>query len=764
MTTQKSLLKTILSLTIVSPVYAQTEIPESSKPAYMIEEVVVTSQRREQSLQDVPMAVSAIGEQFMQESGIAEVNDVIAYTPGLNGSKQGAVTPIFSIRGIHSTMGVAIGSEQSVGVFLDDAYIGRDELVALGFIDTARVEVLKGPQGTLFGRNTSAGAISITSNSPNEEPELIIEQTIARYNTLKTAVTGNLPLLNDRLLTRASLTYESSDGYLKNRNTGENQLERNVFGGKFSVSYDVSNDLRASLRVLAMNAENGGRQIEYEEGSTFHRLANVDADLYDRDVYHTEGTKENVDATLTSLRLDWSILDDLNLASITGYSSYNSDVFMDFDSIPQKIMGLTIDRGAYQHSQEFRLTGTGERVAWLLGASYFHERIFSDNAGVQYNDRDFIDFVTEAQGLGQQGDAICALAPVTFGKECGDHFESRTNEAITDSYALYTDMSIDLLDSLTLTLGLRYSNDQKSFYEIVPRVDSVTNDFVGLATGVDDNTTVPSSPDGINLDLESTQWTPRIALSWRANDELMFYASMGKGYKGGGFNPAAGDDLTFATYGKELSWSYEMGAKTEWLDRRLLVNASVFRYDYRGLQVEVFENAVARTLNAPEVTGEGIELEIVSKPMESLDIIASLAYLDTPFGTFVASFDESENEDLTGNSTAQAPRVTGSLITQYGFELGNNLELKIRGESVYRDKFFFSIRNRDNESQEALTLYNARIMLATYDESWSVSVFGKNLTNEEYLVESTDQLGFGTGATRERGAPLTYGIEGRIRF
>jgi iron complex outermembrane receptor protein len=762
MTTQKNLIPTILSLAVVSPVFAQT--PESSKPSYVIEEVVVTSQRREQSLQDVPMAVSALGEQFMQESGVTEVNDVIAYSPGLNGSKQGAVTPIFSIRGIHSTMGVAIGSEQSVGVFLDDAYIGRDELVALGFIDTARVEVLKGPQGTLFGRNTSAGAISITSNAPNEEPELTIKQTIARYNTLKTAATANVPLFNDRLLTRTSLTYESSDGYLKNKNTGENQLERNVLGGKFSASYDISNNLSASLRVLAMNAENGGRQIEYEEGSTFHRLAEVDSDLFDGNVYHTEGTKENVNATLTSLRLNWDIRDDVSLASITGYSNYNSDVFMDFDSIPQKIMGLTIDRGAYQHSQEFRLTGTGERVAWLLGASYFHERIFSDDAGVQYNDRDFIDFVTEAQGLGQQGDAVCAIAPITFGKECGDHFESRTNEAITDSHALYTDISIDLIDSLTLTVGLRYSDDQKSFYEIVPRVDSVTNDFVGLATGVDDNTTVPSSPNGINLDLESSQWTPRVALSWRASDELMFYASAGKGYKGGGFNPAAGDDLSFATYGKELSWSYELGAKTEWLERRLLVNASVFRYDYRGLQVEVFENAVARTLNAPEVTGEGIELEIVSRPLESLDIIASLAYLDTRFGHFVASFEDSENENLTGNSTAQSPRTTASLVAQYGVELGNHLELKLRGESVYRDEFYFSIRNRDNESQEALTLYNARIILAPYDESWSLSLFGKNLTDEEYFVESTDQLGFGTGATRERGEPLTYGIQGQIRF
>lgn len=721
---------------------------------FAIEEIIVTAQRRVQSLQDVPIAVSAFNQEFIKSADINDVTDMIAYTSGLTGANQGPSTPQYAIRGISSnTFGV--GGESSVGVFVDDAYLGRITIAGLAFVDAERVEVLKGPQGTLFGRNTSAGAISITSVKPHNEFSIDLSQSFGEFDSAKTVATVNLPIIEDTLLVRGSVLHDTTDGYIEETING-NEFDSKVAAGKLQVSYLPTDDLTINLKLSAQSLRSGGRAYEPTDGSTPF-LGGLNNNLYDDDVYHNVEGDENIDAFSANLKVAWDLNDTLTLTSITTFSEYDNDIVLDLDGTPSMVMQAAFPKEESEtFGQEFRLNGEGENLTWMLGASLFKENTYQELVGT-YDEAIWLSVFNAANtllplDLGWGPLCSDAAADVAFlGASCAAGISNSDSKGDFESVAIYGDFTYSLTSNLSINAGLRYSRDEKDWqYRSSAQADFLAayDTAVGAggalsAVGIIDNTNGQFVP----LEDSWTEWTPRLALDYQFEDSMMLYASAARGYKSGGF-----EDLT--VFEPETSWAYEIGMKSEWWNNRLQLNTAIYYYDYEDFQVQTVNNAITRTVNIPEVRGQGLEVDVIAKPLRQLDIIASLAISETEFGRFATEINGLA-ADLKDNATPYAPEKTASLVAEYLLPLGVG-DVVLRGEAVYQGQQFFSIENLAEQSQGGYALYNARVSLRSTNEMWELALFGQNLGDKEYNLQVDDQV---IDNVALRGIPRLVGIE-----
>lgn len=691
-------------------------------------------------MMEIPISVSVINQQTLAASKIDNIDDMVPYTPGLTGIEQGVSTPIYAIRGISSNS-FGIGGEASVGVFVDDAYIGRINSTGAAFLDVARVEVLRGPQSTLFGRNSSAGTINIVTRQPEDRHSVSYRLGYGSFASLDGEVTVNAPLLADKLLFRGSVLHHSDDGYVTNTLLDRPVGDRNTWAGRGALLWRAGDAVDVTLTLAAENTATGG--LGYGTIDPARAAAGgVSPDPFSREMASTVAIYDDNRSRDARLHLNWQIADQLAFKSISAWHTNSSPNLFDVDGSALFALNASFsDRNSRTLSQEFRLLGDSERVSWMLGASYFVEEVNADIL-LNYNEFNTIGG-TPVPPDGPLFELCDPLSDSVLGPCSADVVERSATRGDYQSYAIYADFSLQITDDWELSSGLRYTLDNKDYSYAAPAIDSLTTRYLG-------NNVLGYSTKGTQHLTDSwNQWQPRLALSYAWSDATLGYASVTRGYKSGGFDPAATPQQS--TFAAETSWSYELGLKSHFLAQRGQFNATLYHYDYEDYQVQLISNGLARTVNAPTVTGHGLELELQLQPAENWLLIASSAFSRAHFGSFTLG-----SNDLSGNSPILAPATTVSMIGEYRHPVADIGKGSVRLEWLYQSAQYFSVQNIRDEQQPAYAVTNLSLALGNASKGWEVRLLARNILDTEHYTIRRD---LGAGPVALSATPRYAGIE-----
>ena len=680
----------------------------------VLEEIIVTAQKRSESVQEVPVAISAFSAEMVANTGVDTINDLIPMIPGLNGSSSGIATNAWGIRGI-STNDWSAGSEPSVGVFIDDAYIGRNVLATGAFFDIAQIEVVKGPQGTLFGRNSSVGAISLTTNKPADEDSLDVGLAAGSEGQKGYNLVANMAGDNG-LAVRFAYHGSRLDGIWQDVPNSRNAFtDRDDM--RLSASWHISEDLDALLTYSRSDSSSN-------MGGTYNAGLSTVApgeEFPDQIAKSTEDA-EAAESDGISMRLVWNLGNDMTLTSITDRRSFDYSYAQDADGTADDALidavfaigagGSSLEFGNVtiqdSFSQEFRLNGSTDNSDWFVGVSYFNEDIAESTR---------LDLIGTALGM-----AVLAQ-DLTLTK--GD----------TKALGIYGDVTWSATEKFNLTAGLRWSDDEKSWC-----TDGDAGIFLVAVITLEELCATQSW----------SEVTPRLVADYSLSDNVMLYASVSKGYKGGGFNTAAADfDGDFvgdavAGFNPERNQAYELGLKSTLADGRMQFNAALFSNDYEDLQLLSATLGGILVENAAEADTQGLELEWTYLATENLILRANMAVLDSEFtaGAFI------------GNDLPYAPGNSATVSASYQQGAINYFVMYTK-----QDDFFYDAGNLLEENGYALL--SAKVSYAPEGSNWDMGISVQNATDEDYAAARAD---IGLGTAINRGMPRLVKFDINMHF
>lgn len=691
--------------------------------------VVVTAEKRETNIQDTPVSITAITAETLEAEGVRSIEDIAGFTPGLVvGGNAGFQFPI-SIRGISAAPN-GIGSDSPAAIYVDGVYLGRPTSAVFDMVDLERIEVLRGPQGTLYGRNAVGGAINITSKKPSDELEVFGSASFSDLEESRTQASISGPI-SDTVGYRLSASYRNTGDWLDNTDG------RRVGGGnglalRGALDFELGDNLNLIVRGDYTDIDDPyySKRIELL-GTVLPVASNYDT-MTDNEVSFSKREMWGVSA---EANLD---IGDLSLISISAYRESFSRTQIGSDGIIDRVLrsGSAPGEGEDQNqfSQELRLVSPGgEKVDWILGGYYFTE---TGN----------FDLNIENYGAGVSID----FSPYTT----------------TDNFAAFGQADIHLTDALSLTAGLRYSWEKKDF--------TFRSQVVPLTVNADVNipvTSVPNSTAAIALDDDDTwsSWTPKIGLNYDLSEDVLLYGSYSQGFKSGGFNSIGSDPA----YDPEKVSAWEVGMKSDLAGGRVRLNASAFYYDYTDLQVRVpIAVGVIQVQNAANAEIYGGEIELQAIPVDNMLVTAGLAlnharykdYLQTPVTECPGGAYDAVTStcDLSGNALNRAPDTTFSLTALYDFELANGATVTPRLSYQYEGKSYYTEQNLPYQGHNGWESLGARLTYATADDGLNLSLFARNITDDRYYAHS---LPIGTAFTITTGPnrPRTFGIELSVR-
>jgi len=680
----------------------------------VLEEIIVTAQKRSESVQEVPIAISAFSAEMVANTGVDTINNLIPMIPGLNGSSSGIATNAWGIRGI-STNDWSAGSEPSVGVFIDDAYIGRSVLATGAFFDIAQIEVVKGPQGTLFGRNSSVGAISLTTNKPADEDSLDVGLAAGSEGQKGYNLVANMAGDNG-LAVRFAYHGSRLDGIWEDVPNSSNAFtDRDDM--RLSASWDVSENLDALLTYSRSDSSSN-------MGGTYNAGLSTVApgeEFPDQIAKSTEDA-EAVESDGISMRLVWNLGNDMTLTSITDRRSFDYSYAQDADGTADDALidavfaigagGSSLEFGNVtvqdSFSQEFRLNGSTDNSDWFVGVSYFNEDIAESTR---------LDLIGTALGMA----VLAQDLTLTKGE--------------TKALGIYGDVTWSVTEQFNLTAGLRWSDDEKSWC-----TDGDAGIFLVAVITLEELCATQSW----------SEVTPRLVADYSLSDDMMLYASVSKGYKGGGFNTAAADfDGDFvgdavAGFNPEMNQAYELGLKSTMMDGRMQFNAALFSNDYEDLQLLSATLGGILVENAAEADTQGLELEWTYLATENLILRANMAVLDSEFtaGAF------------SGNDLPYAPGNSATVSASYQQGAINYFVMYTK-----QDDFFYDAGNLLEEKGYALL--SAKVSYAPEGSNWDMGVSVQNATDEDYAAARAD---IGLGTAINRGMPRLIKFDINMHF
>ncbi len=755
------------ALVMAQPGQAQDAVAantEDEENDYRLQEVVVTAQRRTERLQDVPIATTVIGGESLVASRISEANDLPALVPNLRVSGNFAAVPKVTLRGI-GTNDFVPSLNPGVGTYIDDVYIGLAIGQNFQLFDIDRVEVLRGPQGTLYGKNTNGGAIKYVTRKPESSgSNNYVSATYGNYGRREVETAFNVPLGED-LTARFSGVLRDQDGYLGNPVTSKEGmfLDASAFRGQLRYNPSDSVDVLLQAFYGVSEGDSGARRLEGPLPGGTDILGNTSPGF--------RQTSRNVAAfdeiTQSGVNLIASVdtpFGELN--SISSWLEVTRDNLDDGDNGPGSLVEIKYDTDAWAGSQELRLSGESGPVRWSVGGQYVHEEFDSEfyleffhctldpqpcvlNPNGVPLPPGYITFTTFPNTPGFAALGIVGL-PIA---NTIDYPWKQTN----DSVAIFGDATWSLTDKINLTGGLRYSDETREFSgESIIFVTAAPSVRGGLFPRGFDFLTVEKSWDNLS---------GRLVLDYKPNDQQLYYLSYSRGFKSGNFNSAAFSNLTAVStpVDPEFVDSYEAGAKTQWFDRRLQANVAVFFMDYKDLQVAVFRDATQILSNAATAEIKGAEIEIAAAPVRGLNIRASGGYLDATYKEFI--FRATPLIDLSGNRLVNAPKWTGSLSADYLTPVSDEVDLSFGADLRYQSKVYFNPFNDEVISQDGYSILNLRAGLAWPDEGVSLDLFVTNATDEVAAVEGlTVGAPFGSNSrayTHRRGVPRSLLRGGR---
>ena len=741
--------------------------------ALVIEEITVTATKRAEGLQDVPISLSVIEGEKITEQGFGSLESLVEFMPNVNVTETSGDDQLF-IRGIGS--GGNSGFEQSVGTFVDGVYRGRSLASRQAFLDLERVEVLRGPQNTLFGKNTVAGALNISTANPTEAFESYLQAAFEpEFGGWGTTAVISGPL-GESLGARLAVRREETDGYFRNHTLGRDERAEEDTIARLTLAWAAADALDVNLKIERGQSNTDGRQNNvgivtpraesiYRSLGDLNFSAGINHDKYARNTPGRPTEFDDSEWSLYNLTATWDI-GRWQIRSITGYVDAEAENSLDLDFSPLQLISGQRNEYHEQFTQELIVTGASQDDA------------FEFIGGVFYQDED----------LFRPGDLdiyLTGVAPLFASHPLGPLIQAgfgdttlrRTFTQESQTLSSFAQVTWQASEAFSITAGLRYSEDEKELFKD------------GYAAAYDADTYVPFSGEhslphqafydqflslsrrhrfdgdgfevcdtdfrpvlmqtcrdvpGLDNVREEDHWTGDLIVEYHASDDVMAYLKIGTGYKAGGFD----ERNTFGTaeteeFDDETVDSYEIGAKMTLLDGRARVNVAAFRNEFTNLQVSAFTGLVFVTGNAAESTSQGVEIDGQVLLTEELFLGFAWSYLDSTYDSFedtachagqTAAWTAAGNsgtclQDLSGEWTQFAPEWSGNLSLNYAAMLSPRFEVRASLDLQYSDDYQPVDDNDPANIQDAFTKINARVELVG-DDRWSVALLGKNLTDE----------------------------------
>jgi iron complex outermembrane receptor protein len=712
----------------------------AAKPAATggLEEVIVTARRREEQLQDVPIAVTAFSGEALVLRGAADIAELAQAVPSvtLEASRATNSTLTAFIRGVGQQDPLA-GFEQGVALYVDDVYIARPQGSLLDIYDVDRIEVLRGPQGTLYGRNAVGGAIKYVTRRLADEPDLNLKASYGSYDQVDLVGVGSMPL-GEMFRIGGAVAYLTRDGYGDNRTTGRENYDKDVLGYRVSAEFLPSEDL--SVRIAYDNTDDDSNAVAgyrpFPGAVSGYPVLN---DLRDTasgapNQPSTAGINGNneVETEGTSLTIDWAVTDRWTLRSITAYREDYTESIIDFDSLDVMDLDGQVIYDNDQFSQELQVLYSSDRLNVVTGLYYL-------DAGAS-NDFDVV--------LGQ---LVGGVGVTAFTGGSVD----------TEAWSIFADATYELTDQWAVSLGGRYTDDERT-------ADVFRANYLGIGSPFFGNEAAPrlAVSSDFEADRTYTNFSPRVNVSYSFSDDVTAYAGYSEGWKAGSFDPRGANLVTPEVekgFDPEVLDSYEVGLKSTWLDGRARTNVAVFYSEYQDMQIPgsvgidsdgdgVNDGFVGTVTNAAESTISGIEVEGSMLLTDALSVQLALSLLDTNIDEWIVNGVDVSNQREIQNTPETMAYLGFTYVTDIAEGAAN-----FNVNASYRDDVSqFEIPNAFID-QESVTLLNASMVWTSPTGQWLLGLYGKNLTDEDVR---TAGYCFGNPATT--GCPSALGLENNI--
>ncbi|PID78235.1 MAG: hypothetical protein CSA18_02525 [Deltaproteobacteria bacterium] len=678
----------MLNFLLVIPALAK------EKTAMQIETITVTAQKREGKIQDIPSSVSVVSDVQLDDLKMDSVKNISALIPNFYVTDTGADQSFASMRGI----GASMAGAPTVGIYVDDVYttFGLDLIL----MDVERVEVLRGPQGTLYGRNSEAGVINVVTKKPGKQWDGKLFADIGSFNSYQGSAVFSGPI-GEKIGLRASLQYGESDGWFENKFNGSDEGGRKEeFNGRLHFSLAASENLNFQLiyDICRRKNPNYANFAFLDQPGKLRKNINVD--------YMGEA-KKNVDTLSLHGRYDFG---SYRIVSITSFDKVKAHSANDIDLMPMDMMNLDIHQEIETFSQEFRLMSADKNspFTWLVGAFLLHENR-DTSLGMWMN---FMNM-----GMGMPGESL-----------------KDQSDSTTTSGAIFGEATYTFADRFHLTLGLRYDREEQEFDHHRHQPGPVLS-MMGKKL------------ENISKNGSHEAWLPKAALRYDLTKGISPYVSMARGFRSGGYNALENLGAAFAP---EFTWNYEAGIKTSFLDHRLQCNAAVFYIDWTDMQVEVptAGGSAFYMNNAAEASTKGFELEIAARPLPGVELFAGMGYIKAEYESYSVG-----PNIYDGNTIVDVPEMTFHLGGVYRHDSGFFASL------LYRYVGDVTIDVANTQKQEDYGLLSGKI--GYEGDSFDVYVYARNIFNEEY---TTRQFNMQDAWGGRAGEPLVVGTNITFRF
>ncbi|RYF93998.1 MAG: TonB-dependent receptor [Caulobacteraceae bacterium] len=716
---------------------------QDAAPAGDVEEVVITARRVSENLQEVPAAVSAFSEQSLERIQATDTTGLQGAVPNLNivqGRGSSNSTNIY-IRGVGQPDALQT-FDPAVGLYVDDVYYSRIRGTNLDLLDLERVEVLRGPQGTLYGKNTIGGALKFVTRKPGDAFRASVQAALGSYNQVevKGAVSG--PVIADTLSLGLSALISKRDGYVHDRVLDQQYNDKDTWGIRGALAFTPTDAVRVDVSVDYNKddaALNVGKPLNNLTTLFGGPLLAVPTDApYDFTARVTPGLPNStkLEHWGTSAQVSWDITDALTLKSITAYRELKTDDYVDIDATQLETGDVFVGVDQDQVSQELQLAYEGGPLTVVGGLYYMVENITSHQEA--YAD----DLVGPL------------LGNPTFLRTIDDDLE-------TKSWAAYVNASWDITEALSLSAGLRYTEEEKTYSRTTSTFSS--------------NPALQANPafafNGLNKTWDDL--SPMVSVDYKFADNFMVYARYAVGFKSGGFNGRANNPGEQAPYDPEQMNSWEAGLKSRFWENKVLVNFTVFTNDYQDFQARVsgtvtdpgtgLPSPELTVINAGSLKLSGAELEASIRPIEGLLLDAQVGYLNAKYD----GFDDVRFVLTGGNRDFQdpafSPKWTVRYGAQYSFDLGGGGDLTIGAQARFRSEQALAVDNTLTNSRTRIDglfqgrywLFDARVVWTDADGHFNVGLYGQNIGDETYKTDGQEFSSVGNIRTVYYGAPST---------
>lgn len=730
----------LLVLALAAPATAQT----------MIEELVVTAQKREQRLIDVGASVASLDGEALRTARVDDPTDLATQVPNVDVKENiPGAQAIVTVRGV-GLNDFSSTNNSTVGLYVDEVFLASFAQMDFNFFDLDRIEVLKGPQGTLYGRNSTAGAINILSAAPSlDGVSGYMSAGAANYDRFEAEGAANIPAGETLAFRLSGKAVNQGEGFWYSRTQRRDLGEQDILLGRAQMLWKP--DDRLSVR-LKFEAEKNRSELGVGKffgtipagpGVTCPNFADPSRCINSHG--YTDTTKDKFEGdwgSPTPYRVSqWNgtgrIDADLGfakLAAVTGYIHFKRGFHIDADAAPTNDAEFDQNDKVEQFSQEVRLSGETGRASWIVGAYY-------------------------------SWDEVTTFSPGTL----RDIFNTNvliTADQETRSKALFGQADWKITDQLTLVTGLRYTDEDRDYRGGTRDLNPFGLSFLCLAVGACAPGPGQTQLSFIDAGISDKNWSWRAGLNFKPSEDTLLYGLVARGVKSGGFfNGITTSTFALAPYRPETLTDYEAGFKARLFDRSLSIEASAFWYDYEDLQTQTFTNVGAVSLiklgNVDKATVKGLDIQAVWLPVDGLSLNAGLGLLDTKLGSFRTSGPAGPITVPKGNELPNAPDLTLNLQARYEWTVLGDWTAAIQGGAHYSDKVFKEALNTPYLSADDYWLFDARASL-TSGSGWEIAVWAKNLGDKAYVAQITDN-GIGMGY-RVFNAPRTYGVTLTKRF